>query len=846
MDRLPIEEALDKVDELVRSKRHMLVEAPTGSGKSTRLPVHLALRTAAEQGHWVVLQPRRMAARLLASRVAQENGWELGAEVGYAMRHERRYGPATRIVYVTEGWLARKLVSGAGLSGLAGVILDEFHERHLEGDMVLALLRDACRRGVWGGRIVVMSATLGESASRIAEYLGDVGRLQLGGRQFSVARHYHGGGGERIGERVVDGLRSAIRQGAEGDILVFLPGKGEIGDVERRLAACGWARGWQVAALHGELPLDQQRRVVEAAGGMRILLATNVAESSVTLPGVRTVVDSGYERIAGFDPRRGINQLLTVRISVASAEQRAGRAGRVAAGQCWRLWRQADEGLMEPTRAPEIQRLDLAALRLELMAAGLGEQLVWLDAPPAVAWEAAGRQLLAWGAVDSDGNVTSLGRQMAGLPLHPRHSRILLAGLEGGVGDWILPALALLEGRSLLLPLRERHASEARDRILAEADGISDLLREVFAWQWAVEQQGERNRLLDMGLHVGAFHESCKVVRQLQAHCSELGITHGPPPSTQGQAIQAFGRALLSGYPDTVAARVDRGTLRYRRVGGKTGLMRRESVVSNAPFVVSCDVLEQATAASGGTSVLLGLNTAITVDDLAAACPGALQKVGHARIADGQRRVEWVEELRFKDLALESVASEPPPGAAEPLIASALASGDWPLPQWDAKVDAWIARLNTLVRWFPEWELSPFTDDDRHVVLEQLAAGAVSYKQIKERPVLPLIKQWLPEAMLPLMDSHVPERWTFADGRSVKLRYEAPDRVVLSARIQQLYDLPGSTLRICDGRCALLVELLAPNQRPVHITDDLDAFWTGQYPQVRKDLFGRYPKHEWR
>lgn len=841
LESLPIDSIREELLSGLRTRRHFVLHAPTGSGKSTRVPRFLAESTEfGADGCWVVLQPRRIAARLLAARVADEWGCELGTTVGYAMRHETRYRAETKVLFVTEGWLLRRLLWEKDWSWMVGVVLDEFHERHLEGDVLLGLLRRACLN-VWQGRIGVMSATL--EGTSLMEFLEDVVEVRAEGRTYPVdVSHVSGGVGDRLSERVIEGLRRALNDGAESDYLVFVPGKGEIFEMLRRLEGCGWARGYELCSLHGEMSLADQRRVVGTGERPRIIVSTNVAESSLTLPRVRTVIDSGYERVAAYDARRGLNSLMTERISLASARQRAGRAGRLAPGRCYRVWKPADEGLMASERQAEIRRLDLSALRLELEAAGVGENFSWFECPPEEAWLAAGDLLDRLGASHL-GKVNELGSRMARLPLHPRHSRILLEAAELRALDWVVPALALLESRGLILPLHDKQAEDQREEWLEDAEGKSDLLRELLALREAISRSADRSWFRRFGIHEGAFREVVKVLTQLCGHAAKQGFAVDP---FAGELVWPdFVRCLVIGYPDTLARRVDRGTLRYQRVGGKVATLRRESVVRNAELVVSADMLEQDTKA--GRVVLMGMNTAVDVELLRGSFPQSIERVGEARLIEDQRRVEWVQSERFLGLTIrEGSGGSPAPGEAARLLAEALAHGRWQLPKWDVGVDNWIARLNTLANWCPELEIQPFRDEDRLVILEQLCDGAVSYREVKDREVLELVQQWLPEALLPLMDKWVPERFPLPDGRSAKLRYESPQKVILPARIQQLYDVPGKSLTICDGRCPLLVELLAPNQRPVQITADLDAFWTGQYPQVRKDLFGRYPKHEWR
>lgn len=837
MDRLPLDEIRGDLAAGWRQARHFVLRAPTGSGKSTRVGRYLLEASGWSEQVWV-LQPRRLAARLLAYRAAAELGEVVGERVGYAVHLESRMSARTRLLYLTEGLALRWLLRADALRGVGAVLLDEFHERHLDGEVVLGMLRDAVAGG-WAGRIGVMSATL--EVEEVAAYLGDVSDFSASGRAYPVEVKYLGGSGNvPLWEAAARGVRAALDDGAEADVLVFLPGKYELRRTAEELAGRSWARGWEVEQLHGEIPLSEQQRLVSGGSGRRIILATNVAETSLTLPAVRTVVDSGLARIPSFDAGRGINRLETCRISLASAQQRAGRAGRVAPGRCYRLWGRAEEERMAPQLLPELQRLDLAGVRLMLSDCGREDGFPWLEDPPSEAWAEAGRLLQLLGATDA-GGITPLGRQMAAFGMHPRQSRILLAAVEAGMTDWVLPGLAVLERRGILLSLAERRLEHEREIWLEAADGWSDLLREVLAYRVAEERGFDPGFCRAYGLHWLTLREVREVVAQWSRQLAAMGLRLERRPLDPA----AFARVVLRGYVDHLGVRVDRGTARYRRLGGKTGLLRRDSVVGDAELLVSADVLEQ--ERGGAVTLMLGYNTVVRPEWLEEDFPWAFREESVTVLQADTRRVESVRQRCFLDLVLsETRGGEVDPVAAAQCLAKAVLEQGWVLKRWDAAVENWIARLNTLAHWCPELGLSPLQASDRPLLLEHICEGALSYKEIKDREVWPVLRQWVPDALLPLMDEWVPERFVLPGGRTVKLRYEHPQKVILSARIQQLYDVPGSSLKICNGRCPLLVELLAPNQRPVQVTADLDAFWTGQYPQVRKDLFGRYPRHEWR
>lgn len=833
---LPIDEMVPELHAAWSRSRNFILRAPTGSGKSTRVPRFLMeWKGFPPDKSILVLQPRRMAARLLARRVASELGQPLGELAGYQIRFEARKGEGTRLLYVTEGLLLRMLGSGKALDGVGAILFDEFHERHLEGDVGLGLALLRQREG-WNGRIGIFSATL--EVAGLQAYLPEAAVLESGGRQFPVETHYLGDGArERVWEQAAAGFRRAIAAGAEGDMLVFMPGKYEIMRTVEAIRSTRAAAGWEVYPLHGELDNAAQDKAIGTGPVPRVIVSTNIAETSLTLPGIRTVIDCGLARIPDFDPRRGVNTLLTEKISRASAEQRAGRAGRVAPGNCFRLWSRKDHEHRPAFTSPEIQRLDLAGIRLQLLSLGLDESFPWLQPPPPLAWKRAGELLVDLGA-SREGIITDMGRAMTRFPLHPRFSRILLAAQEAGCEDLLTAAIALNEGRELILPISDKRKAAERESWWAAAEGFSDLLQGVLVWQRAMQAGGSMAWCREWGVHAQTLRQAARVYEQLKR-------LSGNCEGGSGGTREVFGKCLLTGYVDHLAKRLDRGTLRCELVHGRRGEIRRGSLIGEAPLFVSAEVEER--EFRGEATLFLGGNTAIERSWLDELYPGEVREEGVERMDPDRRRIERVERTLFRGLVLEErETGAPDPARAAQVLARHIHSEGWVLKKWNQDAENWIRRLNVLARACPELEIKPIEDADRLLFIEQICEGAVSYKEVKDRDVLPVLQSWLPDAMLPLLDDWVPTRFPLPGGSRVKLRFEGDGTVVLPARIQQLYDVPGKTLAICQGKHPLRLEILAPNGRPVQITDDLDGFWTGQYPQIRKDLFGRYPKHEWR
>ena len=833
---LPIDALRTRLETAWRARRNFVLKAPTGSGKSTRVPRFLMEWEGFPAGKTIIiLQPRRMAARLLARRVAAELGQQTGETAGYRIRFESAEGPQTRLLYVTEGLLLRRLASGERLDEVGAILFDEFHERHLEGDVALGLAVARQQDG-WAGRIGVFSATL--ETGELGDYLPDAEILESEGRQYPVEVSYlRPGAREALWEQAANGFKAAVRDGAKADILLFMPGKYEINKSVEAISVLREARGWDVFPLHGELDAAAQDRAIGTGEKPRVIVSTNIAETSLTLPGIRTVIDSGWARMPDFDPRRGVNTLLTEKISRASADQRAGRAGRLAPGRCYRLWTESDHVHRPAYTAPEIERLDLSETRLRLLNLGLDTVFNWFQAPPEAAWRHAAELLQDLGAME-DGRITPVGEKMVVYPLHPRFSRLLEAGRQNNCLDLVLAAIAISEGRELILPLADKRKASERESWWEAAEGVSDLLKGVLAWQKVVASGGGMAFCREWGIHAGGLNQAIRVFQQLKRLAGE-DAPSGPV------SVEAFARSCLTGYVDHLARRLDRGTLRCEMVHGRRGELRKDSIVDGASLFVASEVEER--EYRGEATLFLGGITAIEESWLEEVFPGQLQAQSVDRLDPERRRVERVERTVFRGLVLrEKAGGEPDGESASQVLARAVAENNWPLKKWDAAADNWIRRVNVLARHCPEWEIKPITAEDRLIFIEQICEGATSYKQVKDREVLPVLRTWLPDTILPLLNDWVPERFSLPGKGQPKLRYEEDGTVVLPARIQQLYDVPGKDLAICQGRCRLKIELLAPNGRPVQITDDLDGFWKGQYPQIRKDLFGRYPKHEWR
>lgn len=793
-------------------------------------------------GQVMVLQPRRLATRLLATWVAQNLKVKLGALVGYQMRLDNVTSAATRICYVTEGVLLRRMLAEPRLNGISAVVFDEFHERHLYGDITLARalqIQESTRPDLI---IIVMSATLDVAA--VERYLQPCAVLSSEGRTYPVATEYlaNPAGDRPVWEIAVRELQRLVREHAQGDALIFMPGAYEIA---RTVQAARDALGAQfvVFPLHGELPPSDQDAAVAKYDRRKVVVATNVAETSLTIDGVRLVIDSGLARIPRHDPYRGINTLLVEKISRAAADQRAGRAGRTAPGRCLRLWTAHEQDGRSVQELPEVKRLDLAEVILTLKASGVDDVRAfrWLEPPEARALERAETLLSDLGAIDAAGAITALGRRMLAFPVHPRYARMLLAAQDYGCVRPIALIAALTQGRDLLTRRQGTHIDEARDEIF-DGETESDFFVLMRAWRYAERNSYHIDRCRRMGIHAQAARQVGPLFEQFLRIAAEEGLDIGEKPMDRA-AVQ---RCLLVGFPDHLAKRLDAGG-RCELVHGRRGILARESVVKAPLFVVS----EVREVESGGgrernLNVVLNLATAIKEDWLRALFPAGFTAVQAVAYDPALRRVVAREESRFRDLVLEEkVSDHPPVDEAAGILAREVAAGGLVLEKWDESVEQWILRVNRLREWMSELELPAIADDDRSVMIEHICLGAVSYNQIKDRPVLPVVKSWLSREQQAWVEEYTPERIQLPKGRMVKVAYSVDGAPTIAARIQDLYGIKDA-LWIADRRVRVRVQVLAPSNRPVQITENLADFWRDTYPQLKQQLQRRYPKHEWR
>ncbi len=860
---LPIYELENNLVAALRAQGRVVVQAPTGSGKSTQIPQMLRCHGFLNTGEVVVLQPRRLAARMLAKRVAEEVGCALGDEVGYQIRLESRVSAKTRVRFVTEGILLRQMSFDARLKGVAALVFDEFHERHLYGDISLARAMQIQATTRPDLKIVVMSATL--DAQGLAEYLAPCEILTSQGRSFPVAIEYLPKTVNFDSDPVWEvAARECARVAAqtEGDFLVFMPGAYEINRTVQAIGARRELNGCAVLPLHGELPPEAQDRAVARTRERKIIVSTNVAETSLTIDGVTIVVDAGLARQAKFDPNRGINTLLVEKISRASADQRAGRAGRTAPGRCVRLWTEREHGQRAAQELPEVKRLDLAEVVLTLKASGIDDVagFPWLEKPDPKGLERAEMLLADLGALGRAGPpgppnepgapggralpITETGRRMLRFPVHPRYARMLLEAEARGCVRPVALMAALTQGRSFLQRGLPRAVDDARDETLGE-ETESDFFLLVRAWSFAEQARYDLDACRRLGIHA----QGARAVGPLFASFLEIAAKEGLDVSEKRVDGVAVSKCVLAGFSDQVAKRLDTGTLRCELVHGRRGFLARESAIQKAPLLVVAEVSEIGRG-DGEVSTLLSLATAIEEPWLKELFPADYGEERGVVYDPQMKRVITRRERRFRDLVLEAKVSgdDTPLSDAAALLTKEVLEGRIKIEAWDESVEQWIVRVNRMAEWFPELEVNPLTEADRATLIEQICYGELGARAVKDKDkneIMAVLRDWLTAEQLAVLDDYLPERLVMANGRKAKLEYAKEGPPVLAARIQELYGIEGK-FTLGHGRVPVKIHVLAPNYRPIQVTDDLTNFWRDMYPTVKAELGRRYPRHEWR
>ena len=815
MDRLPIEEALPPLREALAAGRSALLTAQPGAGKTTRVPLALLQESWLAGQKLVLLEPRRLAARAAAAYMAATLREPVGRTVGYRIRHDTKVGPDTRIEVVTEGILTRLLQQDPSLAGYGLVIFDEFHERSLQADLGLAFARESQRLFRPDLRLLVMSATL--DCAAVTRLLQDAETISCEGRLYPVTTHYLARPIEgHLEPAVVRSIRQALAHD-QGSLLVFLPGMAEIRRVERQLREVPLGPEVVIAPLHGDLPQDEQEQAILSAqpGRRKIVLATSIAETSLTIEGVRVVIDAGLMRVPRFDPRSGLTRLDTIRVTQDAADQRRGRAGRLEPGSCYRLWTAAEQAALLPRRPPEILEADLAPLALDLAEWGVVEtaELSWLDPPPAGALAQARELLRQLGALDERGMLTPHGRRLAHVTVHPRLAHMMVTAVPLGMGSWACDLAALLSERDILQGGPGWRNADLRVRIEA--------------------LRGSREHLAGATIN----RTACERVRRASEQWRrQLQLKPSP-----GDSAEHIGVLLAFAYPDRIAQRITGNEGRYRLANGRGASFQTVQGLAQDEYLV----IAQLDGTGDWARILLA--APIHIDDLEKYCARQIQSVDLLEWDERSEGVRARRQRRLGQLILDDRALHDPD---QTQVTAALITGirgaGLPCLPWTKELQQWRARIAFLHRIDPDWpDLSDEAlSKDLERWLGPFLDGLKSLAQVRRIDLGPSLDSLLTWQQRQELNRLAPTHLTVPSGSHVRVDYESGDTPVLAVRLQEMFGCQ-ETPRIAGGKVPVMVHLLSPAGRPVQVTKDLASFWRSAYQEVKKELRGRYPRHHW-
>lgn len=845
---LPIWKIHADILRTLQAGNRLVLVAPTGSGKTTQVPQMLLDGGIAGDKMIVVLQPRRVAARTVATRVAWERESKLGAEVGYQIRFDDHTSVGTRICFVTEGILLRWLQDDSTLANIGAVVFDEFHERNLLSDVALALVKNLQQSQRPDLVMVVMSATL--DAEPVAAYLNQCPILISEGQSFPVEVEYLPHPDLRpLTVQAAEAVERIIHERNPGDILVFMPGRGEINGTLDALRGLRTQERVSCIPLHGELEPQEQDRAFAPNSLRKVIVATNVAETSITIDGIRHVVDSGVARVARYDAERGIGTLLLEPISRASADQRKGRAGRTAPGTCHRLWTVIGHKDREERNTPEIQRSDLAEVVLLLHSLGIREAATfdWLDKPDPQAVERAERLLTMLGALhEEQGSLTPIGRQMLRLPMHPRYSRMLIeASQRGCVPDAALCA-ALVSGRDLLARLDRDDAQTKSAREMFEDSEDSDFITLMRAYDFAKENGFSFERCRSYGINAQVARQVEQTFQQILNAAQQQRLhDRDAAPVSAAKNEEALRRCIMAGFADQLAKRRVPGKPECDLTEHRQGQLVRESVVQAATFLVAAN-LRDAPSRGASSLTLLSLATSVKPEWIAEMFPQHLSTTIEHLFDAQNKRVAAVKLVRYRDLVIEQKAQQRDldPIASGRCLAEAHRAGAFDLPLMDHRLKQFIARVNLVHSTLPELEFAALDADAITACLARAFKGLSLVKEAQAAPLMAAFHQHLDSGQVSWLDELVPLSIPWTDGSTVKLSYvnESPEVQVKLYDCFALKEHPS----LCEGRLPVLLSLCTPDGKRLATITDWPAFLTREWPKHRQAISKKFPGVLWR
>ncbi|MBI5242990.1 MAG: hypothetical protein HY922_04800 [Elusimicrobia bacterium] len=799
---LPIQPFEEEIVRALKRAGGLILSAPTGSGKSTQTPRFILKNRSDFPGRTLALEPRRLAARSLAARVAFETRTRLGEEIGYQVRFESRCGRDTAVVFQTYGVFIQQVLADPFLKGIGAVALDEFHERTLETDLALAWLKALKAERRRDLKLLVMSATL--DPAELLRCAPGLEHLDVPGRLFPVeVRHLPPNPREGLAEHALRALRLLHQEGLDGSILIFMPGMREIQRTASALNQFCMEKGLLLQTLHGSMELSEQQKVLDPdPERKRVIVSTNAAETSLTIPGVSMVIDAGLHRIAAYSAARDMNTLYLGRISRRNADQRAGRAGRTAPGRCLRLWPKSEESSMQEALLPEILRLELSALRLK--TAFLPLKLDWLTAPKEEAWSAAGRTLLALKAVEEGGRITAKGRDLIRYPLAPRLAAVIHGAQRLGKAnfEFACAMAAVMESE-----LGRRKNKTVNLYVLAEnllAGNDEDL-----GW------------------------EASNIFHQLK-RLGEGSLGEGDIPEV-----------WLEAFADRLASRQGEGLIFHLADGRKAHLPLEKG--RRPPDLILALEIHESAGAGQARQVSVPVYLPCEPEMVQKLFPGECSWTKVSELDEKRLKVVKEERLMFRGLAIASRRAKQEKAdrkAAAGLWAEKLASGEIRLSSFDEGVEQLVVRIRLARKYYPDYSFPQMDQDDWRLIYEEVCVGKNSLKEIEQIPLAAHVGRYIGPMLMQFLEKALPLRKKLPSGRTGRFAYFENQPPELSARLGDFLGMSG-TLSLCEGRLPVLFDILAPNQRTVQKTHDLGSFWKNAYPAVKKELQRKYPKHPW-
>ncbi len=810
--QLPIDDFLPEILQQLTQYQNLVLSAAPGAGKTTRLPPRLIELT---QKKVLVLEPRRVAALAAAQRVADENEWTLGKEVGYQVRFENRSEKSTRLLFITEALLSRKLVHDPELKDVGIIVIDEFHERSLHTDLALGLIYELQQLSRPDLKIIVMSATI--KAQAISKFLNMAVVIEIPGQSFPLSINRSNDSqllntGPQFLQRVAEKVKSATHS-ATGDVLVFLPGVGEIERLTRELEVWSEYQRFSLHQLFGNMPLAEQKQVLQKGKNKKIILATNVAESALTIDGVTCVIDTGLVKTVSLSLSTALPKIQISRISKASATQRAGRAARQGPGEVHRLWNKLDELSMPDFEVAEVFKSDLAESLLLLARLGIRDftHFSWFEIPPLRRLQIAQEQLISWGALSPDGFLTSVGKQMSELPIHPRLARLMIEGEKLYLVQLASELCAILSEKDFL-PAREQLQPSSSDLLL----------------RWDIfDKNRQQNR----------FRSHLKLS---QAIAQNFKLTSFQK-NQENQLEKNLAKLLLPAYSDLLCRRRKSGETKAIKIDGVGVRLAETSSLKNGEFFVALQLMEGAK----DTEAIVNMASEIPLDLIRQQFSNQIKEEFEIYYDEKAQRLLKTIVQKIQKMPLENSRAVPLSEAEleKHLPQVALAQWEWLLRE-NEELNQWLQRLDWLQRQKLEFELLPFSTEDKLMSLTEAADGCRNLQELKSKDLICFFQNQLTIQAQTFLKEHCPATILVPTGNRLKLKYFPDKNPVLEVRLQEIFGW-NETPKILNDKIPVTLHLLGPNYRPMQVTQDLANFWRGAYQEVRKELRARYPKHSW-